>query len=121
VWRVDRLQWSPLPEASLQALDRCPDNLYNRYDEGGYLIWFARNHRVFLDGRQDPYPVSLVHEQMRTEQSGDYVSTFSRYHIRCAYLPTASPVAARLATIGWMTLYRDRNWIVLTAASKPRT
>src|SRR4030095_6013218 len=49
-WRVDRRHWSPLPEASLQALDRCPDNLYNRYDEGGYLIWFAREHRVFLDG-----------------------------------------------------------------------
>ena len=112
-FQIDHLRWTPLPPASLQALQRCPDNLYNRYDEGGYLIWFARDHLVFLDGRQDPYPPSLVHEQLRTETSGDYASTFARYNIHCAYLPTSSPVAARLSTDGWTDLYRDANWVVL--------
>jgi len=112
--QIDHLRWTPLPTASLQALRQCPENLYNRYDEGGYLIWFARDHLVFLDGRQDPYPPSLVHEQLRTESSGDYASTFARYNIHCAYLPTSSPVAARLSTDGWKDLYRDPNWVVLT-------
>src|SRR5262249_53538423 len=35
------LAWTPLPQASIDALEACRGNLYNRYDEGGYLIWFA--------------------------------------------------------------------------------
>lgn len=112
-FQIDRLRWTPLPQASLQALQRCPDNLYNRYDEGGYLIWFARDRLVFLDGRQDPYPPSLIHEHLRTETSGDYASTFARYNIHCAYLPVSSPVAARLTAVGWTALYRDPKWVVL--------
>jgi hypothetical protein len=112
-WQIDHLRWTPLPEASLRALRQCPDNLYNRYDEGGYLIWFEPGRRVFLDGRQDPYEPGLVLDQIRVETSGDYASTFSTHHIRCAYLPTTSPVAARLSSSGWSALYRDAAWVVL--------
>jgi hypothetical protein len=111
--RIERLRWAPLPAASLAALDRCPDNLYNRYDEGGYLIWFAPARRVFIDGRQDPYPPSFVLDHIRVERSGDYPSTFDRHHIRCAYLPVTSPVASRLQSAGWAALYRDSDWTVL--------
>jgi hypothetical protein len=111
--RIDHLKWSPLPEASLQALRACPDNLYNRYDEGGYLIWFEPGRRVYLDGRQDPYEPGLVLDQIRTEASGDYASTFAAHNIRCAYLPVTSPVAARLSSSGWSALYRDSAWVVL--------
>jgi hypothetical protein len=113
-FQIAHLRWSPLPEGSLQALKQCPDNLYNRYDEGGYLIWFAKDRLVFLDGRQDPYPPSLVHEQIRTESSGDFAATFARYNIRCAYLPAGSPVARRLTAVGWKSLYGDADWVVLT-------
>jgi hypothetical protein len=111
--QIDHLKWTPLPEASLQALRRCPDNLYNRYDEGGYLIWFEPGRRVFLDGRQDPYEPGLVLDQIRIETSGDYSSTFSEHNIRCAYLPVTSPVAVRLSSSGWSALYRDSAWVVL--------
>lgn len=113
LFQIDHLRWTPLPRASLRALRECPDNLYNRYDEGGYLIWFEPGRRVFLDGRQDPYQPSLVLDQIRIETSGDYVSTFAAHHIRCAYLPAASPVAARLLSSGWSALYRDSAWVVL--------
>ena len=70
--QIDHLRWTPLPAGSLRALARCPGNLYNRYDEGGYLIWFAPEKPVFLDGRQDPYEPRLVLEQIRIETTGDY-------------------------------------------------
>ena len=111
--QLHRLRWTPLPNGSLDALQRCPEHLYNRYDEGGYLIWFAPEHRVFLDNRQDPYPTVLIKDQLRIEQSGDYETTFQQYHIHCAYLPTTSRVAARLVSDGWRTLFRDRQWLVL--------
>jgi hypothetical protein len=108
-----RLNWTPLPAGSLAALDRCDGNLYNRYDEGGYLIWFAPRHKVFLDGRQDPYPPSLIRAQVSAESSGDVRELFARYAIRCAYVPAGSAVADGLTRTGWTTLYRDRVWTVL--------
>lgn len=112
--RIPRLRWAPVPPGALAALRQCPDNLYNRYDEGGYLLWFAPDRKVFMDGRQDPFPPALVLEHIRMETvSGDFRDVFSRHNIHCAYLPTHSPTAAQLATAGWTTLYRDANWVVL--------
>jgi hypothetical protein len=110
---IPRLRWTPLPPAAIAALQQCPGNLYNRYDEGGYLIWFAPEHRVFLDGRQDPYEPALILDQLRIETTGAYADTFARYQIRCAFLPTSSPVATRLVREVWNPLYRDANWLVL--------
>jgi hypothetical protein len=111
---ASHLNWEPLPRRSLAALDACHGNLYNRYDEGGYLIWFAPAHRVFLDGRQDPFPPALIDDQRRVERSGDYDALFRRYRIDCAYLPADSIVASRLVTAGWRSLYQeDRQWTVL--------
>ena len=110
----EHLQWTPLPAASIASLDTCDGNLYNRYDEGGYLIWFAHGRKVFLDGRQDPYPPSLIQEQIRVERSGDFTGLFRRYDIRCAYIPADSIVASRLQRAGWTPLYRDSRWAVLT-------
>lgn len=110
---IQHLRWTPLPEASLAALRACSGNLYNRYDEGGYLIWFARDHKVFLDGRQDPYPVDLVKEQVRIERTGDFENVFQRYDIHCAYVPADSLVSVRLLRAGWTPLYRDARWAVL--------
>ena len=110
---VDHLRWAPLPEASLAALRACRGNLYNRYDEGGYLIWFAPEHRVFLDGRQDPYPVDLVKQQVAVERTGGFEPLFLRYDIHCAFVPAGSLVSTRLSRSGWRTLFRDARWAVL--------
>lgn len=107
------LGWTPLPRASLAALDACPGNLYNRYDEGGYLIWFAPDRKVFLDGRQDPYSPALVAAQVHVETTGDFAPLFQRYGVRCAYTPATSIVAARLRDNGWRALYADKQWAVL--------
>jgi hypothetical protein len=108
-----RLRWTPLPAGALAALRQCPDNLYNRYDEGGFLLWFAPDRKVFLDGRQDPYPVDLVleHIEVETGRAG-HEDVFARHGIRCAFLPTSSPTVARLSSAGWKTLYRDRQYVV---------
>jgi hypothetical protein len=112
--RIPKLQWAPVPAGALAALRECPDNLYNRYDEGGYLLWFAPDRKVFMDGRQDPFPPALVLEHIQMETvTGDFREVFSRHGIRCAYLPTVSPTAAQLTTAGWTTLYRDAMWVVL--------
>lgn len=113
---IPRLRWRPVPAPALAALDACHGNLYNRYDEGGELLWFAPARRVFMDGRQDPFPPALVLEHIRVEVDGaDYHPVFARHDIKCAYLPTISPTAMALTASGWMTLYRDDRLVVLRA------
>jgi hypothetical protein len=111
--RIPKLRWDPIPAGAIAALRQCPDNLYNRYDQGGYLLWLVPERRVYLDGRQDPYPPALILEQIRLENAGGaYPDVFSRFNIRCAYLPTESPTAAQLQQAGWTASYRDRDWVV---------
>ena len=111
--RIPKLRWDPIPQGAIEALKRCPDNLYNRYDQGGYLLWLVPERRVYLDGRQDPYPPSLILEQIRLEEgSGAYPDVFSRFNIHCAYLPTLSPTVSQLDQAGWTATYRDADWVV---------
>ena len=115
--RIDRLGWTPLPSASIAKLNECRGNVYNRYDEGGYLIWFAPERKVFLDGRQDPYPPSLIAEQVRAEATGEVDALLRRYDVGCAFTPSTSLVAARLVSEGWTPLYRDGRWTVLARSA----
>ena len=112
--RASRLGWQPLPESVVAAVDACPGNLYNRYDDGGFFIWFTPEQRVFLDGRQDPYPVQLIQDHRATETVGAYHDIFRRFGIRCAALPSSSVTAVSLLHAGWHPTARDGGWIVLT-------
>jgi hypothetical protein len=113
-----RLRRQPIAPGALDAIAACPGNLYNRYDEGGYLLWFAPERRVFIDGRQDPYPAPFVLDHIRMETRGAEVGPlFARYGIGCAYLPSYSPTARALARAGWRTLHGEGGWLVLARAT----
>jgi hypothetical protein len=111
---VPRLGWHPLPEQAIASLTSCPERLYNRYDEGGYVIWFVPGRKVFIDSRLDPFPSSLVDEQIRLEQSGDYQRLFEQYGIRCVLTPSNSVLSERLVANGWQEAYKGSAFAVLT-------
>ena len=108
-----RLRWNPVPEAVAAAIGRCPPNLYNLYDDGGFLVWFVPTQPVFVDSRQDPFPPALVQAQIEAERAGDYRSLFETYQIRCAALPRQSKVAQALRRDGWFEEHTDQRWAVL--------
>ncbi len=110
---AERLGWRPLPDSVVAAVEACPANLYNRYDDGGFFIWFTPGQRVFLDGRQDPFPVQLILDHRATESAGRYRDVFERFGIRCAALPGSSPTAARLLHAGWQRTADAGGWVVL--------
>jgi hypothetical protein len=116
---VPRLGWHPLPDEAIASLKSCPERLYNRYDEGGYVIWFVPDRKVFMDSRQDPYPAELVNEQIRVETSGDYQRLFERFAIRCVLAPADSAVASRLLADGWQEVYKGSTFAVLTQRRPP--
>ena len=72
---------------------------------------------MFIDSRQDPYPVPFVQEYIRMEETGDYRAVFERYQIRCAVLPTSSLVAQQLLRDGWAVTATDAEWQVITRQS----
>jgi hypothetical protein len=112
---IERLGWRPLSSGAVAAIRACPGPLYNRYNEGGYLIWFVPDVPVFIDSRQDPYPAELLAAHAAAERTGDARALFARYGIACAALPVTSKVAGHLVADGWLESFRDPTWVVLTA------
>lgn len=115
----ERLNWQPISPQVAGAIASCRGNLYNQYDNGGYLVWFLPNRPVFMDSRQDPFPAGLVVEHIRAERTGDYRRLFERQAIECAAIPPESLVAASLERDGWRTLERDDRWVVMTPDGRP--
>jgi hypothetical protein len=121
-WKpLPRLRWHPLSASVMTAIAECEGPLYNRYDEGGFLIWFVPERKVFLDSRQDPFPEELVLDHIRLEESGDYQAVFDRYGIRCALTPRPSPLAARLRRDGWEERGEDGMWSVFSERARGRS
>jgi hypothetical protein len=116
-WRapVPSLGWRPLSDGAIAALRACPAPIYNTFGSGGFLIWFVPEKRVFLDSRQDPYPVSLVQDFIAVQSGGPYRPLFDRYGIRCAFLPASSKTGDRLRGDGWQSRFVDESWAVLVA------
>ncbi|MGE5245441.1 MAG: hypothetical protein ACM3SQ_14550 [Betaproteobacteria bacterium] len=120
-WRTapPRLEWNPVAPSIVAAIRSCPGRLYNRYDEGGYLIWFMRDRKVFIDNRQDPFPEDLVLQHIRVEQTGDYRAMFDRYDIDCSLTPAGSPLAVHLRQDGWNDLGGTPAWRVYRRPDAP--
>jgi len=115
VWtaRSPRLHWEPVSQQIVSGIRDCQGRLYNRFDDGGYVIWFAPDVPVFVDNRQDPYPLAFLQEHLQREQSGEYEDVFARYAASCAFLPPQSSTAGRLLAAGWNITASDSNWLVL--------
>ncbi len=110
---LPRLQWEPVSPEALAAVQSCEGPLYNSYDDGGYLVWFLPERKVFLDSRQDPYPVELIQQDIRAQYEGEYRAMFETYDIRCAFVRTSVPLDQHLQQDGWRPRYRDSQWTVL--------
>jgi hypothetical protein len=108
-----RLQWQPVSATVLDGVRNCGGRIYNRFDDGGYLIWFAREVPVFVDSRQDPYSLEFLQEHVHHERTGDFEAVFAKYRLTCAFLPVSSPTAVRLLANGWRTTASDKQWVVL--------
>jgi hypothetical protein len=108
------LGWDPISPSAAHAIASCRRPLYNAYDAGGPIIWFAPAQRVFVDSRQDPFPTSLVQEGTRTEATGDFHRLFDKYGFNCAAVRPTSPLALALRQNKWIETFKDKQWTVLS-------
>ena len=94
------LAWDPLPPAAAEALRSCDEPVFNRFDDGGYLIWFAPDIPVFIDSRVDPFPKEFLRaapSRQRRRLRGDVRRMAHRMRVPAAALDHR-PAAAT----GWL-------------------
>jgi hypothetical protein len=107
--------WKPMSPSAVAAVQTCPEPIYNGLYEGGYLIWFVPKKRVFIDGRVDVYPRSLLLRAQRADVYGEYRELFSEYGIRCAVTRSQSPLFTALRNDPTMQLaFHQDGWGVFT-------
>jgi len=108
-----RLGWRPVSPAAARAIQACPAPMFNTYYAGGVLLWFAPEQRVFIDGRVEVYPIPLLERSRRADLFGEYQELFADYRIRCAVVPTDSPMSAALREDSSAERsYADSQWEV---------
>jgi hypothetical protein len=108
-----QLGWRPFTADARHAIERCRAPIYNGLYEGGQLIWFVPQHRVFVDGRVDVYPLDFLLRARSVDLYGNYRALFEDYGIRCAVVHPDSAVSAALRRDTYMRLtFRDEQWAV---------
>lgn len=116
-WRAPapRLGWRPISQAAVSAIRSCGDPMYNTYGDGGYLIWFVPEKRVFIDNRQDPYSIELLAANRSLELDGNYQHVFKDHGVQCVVVPPTSLIATRLRSDpAWSPGFADEGWAIFT-------
>ena len=107
------LGWRPIGPRAAQVIAACRRPMYNTYGDGGVLIWFVPEQKVFIDNRQDPYPIDLLKANHQLELDGQYGALFAKYDIQCAVAPATSPIVQALSRDpAWTRQFADDRWTV---------
>lgn len=82
-------------------------NLFNSYNWGGYLIFAARKHPVFIDGRTDLHR-NLLPDYVAALDGRAWRAVFEKWDIGVALIESNSGLAAQLeAEADWRLDYAD--------------
>jgi hypothetical protein len=92
-----------------------PGNMLNEYVYGGYLIWAAPSHKVFIDGRSDVFEWTGVLEEYgkwATLQADPQV-LLDKYRIGFCLLSVDSPLTRVLPLLPeWKKVYSDEMSVI---------
>jgi hypothetical protein len=107
---------STYPAGALPALVQTSGNLLNEYDWGGYLIRYAPERRVFIDGRGAVLfvPEVLDDFQRAVALAPGYRDVLRKWDIAVALLRADRPLAGALREDGWRVAASDTRWVLLT-------
>lgn len=82
-------------------------NLFNDYNWGGYLMFAARRHPVFIDGRTDLHRHTLADYVSALGAKG-WRDVFGKWDIGIVLIDSTSTLAAQLeASSAWRRVYTD--------------
>jgi tetratricopeptide (TPR) repeat protein len=111
--------WFPQRAAEFIERENLPGEIFNTYDEGGFLVWRLGPHRrVYIDGRDTLYGISRMQrhgELLETSPDSDlWQQEADRYNINTIILPLARFDGVQLVKIAdfcssrrWRPVYLD--------------
>jgi hypothetical protein len=112
------LGWQPVSPLAADAMRRCPGPIFNTYAEGGTLLWFVPEQPVFVDGRVEAYPLPLLARSRRADLDTEYQELFDYYGLRCAVVPTGSPMDNALrGDASMQKWFTDPQWSLFVAST----
>ena len=103
------------PTGALAALSQTSGTLLNEYDWGGYLIWRAPEHPVFIDGRLFPYLPGVFADWNTAVKLGPrWRDVLERYHVNTVLLRPDRPLVGALREEGWRVASSGATWVLLS-------
>ncbi|MCY3978306.1 MAG: hypothetical protein OXG23_09425 [Chloroflexi bacterium] len=106
---VNRALLLNFPVGAVRHLNASPlaGKLFNSYNWGGYLIFAARRHPVFIDGRTDLYR-DFLDEYVTVVSADSWRSLFEKWEIRIVLIESTSNLAMRLDNaVDWRREFND--------------
>ena len=114
--------WFPERAAEFVERENLAGEIFNSYDEGGYLIWkLGPKYRNYVDGRAIPFGVSQIQRARQLLQLSPDSETWrqeaERYNINTIILPLARFDGVQLVHIGEFCNSRDWRPVYLDEVS----
>ena len=104
---------SAFPISALPQLPAGP-GLFNRYDWGGFLIWYAPATPVFVDGRLFPYVGEALDDYRAViGLHTNWRQVLAKRGIRTVLVAPSDAIAVQGAALGWPILARTPEWVML--------
>jgi hypothetical protein len=96
--------------------------MLNDYVYGGYLIWAAPEHLVFVDGRSDVFEwTGVLSDFLKwTTLQSDPKTLLDKYNVDFCILSQQSPMVRVLPLLGnWESVYTDANSVIFVRSGRP--
>ena len=94
------------------------DRVFNDYVWGGYLIFFGRDVKTFVDGRTDIFEYTgVLKDYLDTTQIRAPLEVLDKYEIRTVLLSPDAPLTYLLENQrGWKKVFSDRVAVIFVRA-----
>jgi len=107
------------PVAARASLRPGP-GLLNQYDWGGWLIWYAPDTRVFVDGRLVPYRPDVLSDYAAVVGvHPEWRDVLARRGVRALLVRPADPVAVRARDLGWPLRASGEEFVLFDVPDRP--
>ena len=111
------------PVATVNYLRAHPETvhgeMFNEDGWGGYLILYLPEHKVFIDGRDDFYDETLLHEFTDVSHlTPAWENVLGKYHVGWTILPVQHPLNRILEMrMDWQLVFSNHQALVFSHAS----